>query len=96
MKKSIVTRVFSVILSMGILVCSVHQNVYADDWSWDSIKEKGHQLTDSAKEGLNQAKDTTTQLANEAKEGIVSAYQSSSEYICGLVTRIDTKKFQNG
>lgn len=96
MKRSIISRIFSIFLSAAVLICSVPQSVYAGDWDWNSLREKGQQLTDTAKEGLNQAKDTTTQLANDAKEGIFNAYQTSSDYICGWVTSIDTKKFQDG
>ena len=90
------SRLFSIVLSAAVLICSVPQSVYAGDWDWNSLREKGQQLTDTAKEGLNQAKDATTQLANDAKEGIFNAYQTSSDYICGWVTSIDTKKFQDG
>lgn len=96
MKKSVISRLFSIVLSVAVLICSLPQSVYAGDWDWNSLKAKGNQLTDAAKDGLNHAKDTTTQLANEAKEGIVSGYHTSADYICGWVTSIDTNKFKDG
>ena len=66
----------------------------------DSTKKATTEATNNAKKAASEtaesAKKTAAEAADTAKNGITDAYNSSVNYICSVVTQIDTKKFENG